>query len=305
MRSFRQIALNALGPQAVNCICKHRPTSGRPSVGCAGVPALAIKTRQSSGELRRPACPRDARAHERPEAHCPRPRGSAGALLPSAGRRRFGSEDMAYLKNEMRFAALANRFDWEWASAGRRTTIERRRSGLRFERVNERAGAGHRPQAEGRRPLAACRHVRAGRAAVGHADAALCRRRRDPAAGRMHRGGAARPRRGLEHAASSPSTRATILNDLRETAANAGDVMPKRLQTSDPGFEQAFAAFLAEKREVSADVDAAVREDHCRREGARRCGAHRAVAQVRPCRSRQSRHARHARTKSCRVRQPA
>ena len=34
--------------------------------------------------------------------------------------------------------------------------------------------------------------------------------------------------------------------------------MPKRLQTSDPGFEQAFAAFLGEKREVTADVDAAV-----------------------------------------------
>ena len=34
--------------------------------------------------------------------------------------------------------------------------------------------------------------------------------------------------------------------------------MPKRLQTSDLGFEQAFAAFLGEKREVSADVDAAV-----------------------------------------------
>ena len=34
--------------------------------------------------------------------------------------------------------------------------------------------------------------------------------------------------------------------------------MPKRLQTSAPDFEKAFAAFLAEKREVSADVDAAV-----------------------------------------------
>src|SRR3979409_1892360 len=34
--------------------------------------------------------------------------------------------------------------------------------------------------------------------------------------------------------------------------------MPKRLQTSDPGFEPAFAAFLGEKREVSADVDATV-----------------------------------------------
>lgn len=34
--------------------------------------------------------------------------------------------------------------------------------------------------------------------------------------------------------------------------------MPKRLATSDPGFERAFAALLAEKREVSTEVDAAV-----------------------------------------------
>jgi len=34
--------------------------------------------------------------------------------------------------------------------------------------------------------------------------------------------------------------------------------MPKRLQTSAPDFETAFVAFLSEKREVSADVDAAV-----------------------------------------------
>ena len=34
--------------------------------------------------------------------------------------------------------------------------------------------------------------------------------------------------------------------------------MPKRLQTRDPGFEEAFVAFLAEKRESSADVGAAV-----------------------------------------------
>ena len=34
--------------------------------------------------------------------------------------------------------------------------------------------------------------------------------------------------------------------------------MPKRLQTRDPGFEAAFAAFLGEKREASEDVDAAV-----------------------------------------------
>jgi histidinol dehydrogenase len=36
--------------------------------------------------------------------------------------------------------------------------------------------------------------------------------------------------------------------------------MPKRLQTRAPGFETEFAEFLAAKREVSADVDAAVAE---------------------------------------------
>ena len=35
--------------------------------------------------------------------------------------------------------------------------------------------------------------------------------------------------------------------------------MPQRLSTSDPGFESAFAAFLAAKRETSQDVDDAVR----------------------------------------------
>jgi histidinol dehydrogenase len=34
--------------------------------------------------------------------------------------------------------------------------------------------------------------------------------------------------------------------------------MPKRLKTADTGFEEAFKTFLTEKREVSADVDAAV-----------------------------------------------
>ena len=36
--------------------------------------------------------------------------------------------------------------------------------------------------------------------------------------------------------------------------------MPLHLKTSDPGFERAFAAFLAAKHEASPDVDAAVRE---------------------------------------------
>lgn len=41
-------------------------------------------------------------------------------------------EDMAYLRQEMRFAAIANRFDWARAREG---VYQRRRSGLRFERV--------------------------------------------------------------------------------------------------------------------------------------------------------------------------
>jgi hypothetical protein len=51
--------------------------------------------------------------------------------------------DMVYLPNEKRFVALANRFDWAKAktppSKSRKTSsdsLERRRAGLRFERVN-------------------------------------------------------------------------------------------------------------------------------------------------------------------------
>ena len=46
-------------------------------------------------------------------------------------------EDMAYLRQEKRFAGIANRFDWEGAitSAKGKKTYARRRSGLRFERV--------------------------------------------------------------------------------------------------------------------------------------------------------------------------
>jgi len=45
--------------------------------------------------------------------------------------------------------------------------------------------------------------------------------------------------------------------------------MPVHLGTKDPGFERAFAVFLAAKRETSPDVDAAVREiiEAVRRDG--------------------------------------
>jgi hypothetical protein len=51
--------------------------------------------------------------------------------------------DMAYLPREKRFVAIANRFDWEKAASspqslksGSREAYERRRVGIRFERVD-------------------------------------------------------------------------------------------------------------------------------------------------------------------------
>jgi hypothetical protein len=43
--------------------------------------------------------------------------------------------DMAYLRQDMRFAAIANRFDWERAVKDDGVAYQRRRSGVRFERV--------------------------------------------------------------------------------------------------------------------------------------------------------------------------
>jgi len=43
--------------------------------------------------------------------------------------------DMAYLKEDMRFAAIANRFDWEGAARSDDVEFQRRRCGVRFERV--------------------------------------------------------------------------------------------------------------------------------------------------------------------------
>lgn len=43
--------------------------------------------------------------------------------------------DMTFLKQERRFAALLNRFDWEHAASADKGAFARRRSGLRLERV--------------------------------------------------------------------------------------------------------------------------------------------------------------------------
>jgi hypothetical protein len=60
-------------------------------------------------------------------------------------------EDIAYLRKEKRFAAVANRFDWEDAARreGRRRAFTRRLSGLRFERVLDTKVAGLNPAAKG------------------------------------------------------------------------------------------------------------------------------------------------------------
>jgi hypothetical protein len=49
--------------------------------------------------------------------------------------------EMSYLPKENRFVAIANRFDWEKAAASKQKSasheqFERRRTGIRFERVN-------------------------------------------------------------------------------------------------------------------------------------------------------------------------
>lgn len=44
--------------------------------------------------------------------------------------------DMAFLKQDLRFAAIANRFDWESAAKEDAGAYQRRRAGLRFERVS-------------------------------------------------------------------------------------------------------------------------------------------------------------------------
>ena len=46
--------------------------------------------------------------------------------------------DMVYLPSEKRFVAIANRFDWTEANAAENSKVgyQRRRAGIRFERVN-------------------------------------------------------------------------------------------------------------------------------------------------------------------------
>lgn len=63
--------------------------------------------------------------------------------------------DMAFLKAERRFAFLANRFDWVSAAGNgairtwvRRPQFDRRRCGVRFERVARAEVSGHDPKAK-------------------------------------------------------------------------------------------------------------------------------------------------------------
>lgn len=58
--------------------------------------------------------------------------------------------DMAYVPSQKRFAAVANRFDWEGAirdDGGRKKNFQRRRAALRFDRVLSAQLKGIRPSA--------------------------------------------------------------------------------------------------------------------------------------------------------------
>src|SRR5581483_2726258 len=134
-----------------------------------------------------------------------------------------------------------------------------------FRAGARRQGAGHRPRPQGRRARAAGHRLRARRAASGPCDAALRRRRCRPARGGVHRGRAQGPgprvERDVDAAPSrrGPSAPVAATGQLTALRKRQAEPMPLRLATSDPGFESAFRAFLAAKREASEDVDAAVR----------------------------------------------
>ena len=153
------------------------------------------------------------------EADRPRPRGLAGSLLSSPGR---GDPcgDMAYLKQEMRFAAIANRFDWERAALDEAGAYQRRHAGLRFERVMAARIQGIDLKRQDAALALLALTFEPAEEPSGRDHPAFCRRRRDPARGRVHRSRAARPRRRLARPLKARA-RERRLNDntSMETAA--------------------------------------------------------------------------------------
>ncbi len=113
--------------------------------------------------------------------------------------------DMAYLKQDMRFAAIANRFDWERAVRDDSGVYQRRRAGLRFERVKSAHIQGFDLNQKDTALALLALTFESRRGSVGRHHFALCRRRSGAARGRMYRSGAARPRRRL---AGADKTRA-------------------------------------------------------------------------------------------------
>ena len=70
--------------------------------------------------------------------------------------------DMAYLKSEMRFAAIANRFDWEAAAKEADGSFRRRRAGLQ-PRAGRPGASQLSAPTPARRPASGKPHKRAGR----------------------------------------------------------------------------------------------------------------------------------------------
>ena len=99
--------------------------------------------------------------------------------------------DMAYLRRDMRFAAIANRFDWERAATDEGAPYQRRRAGLRFERVTSARIHGFDLQQKDTALDLLALTFEAGRGAVRRRHPPLCRRRSGAPRGRMHRGGTA------------------------------------------------------------------------------------------------------------------
>ena len=182
--------------------------------------------------------------------------------------------DIAYLPRERRFAAMGNRFDWA------------KRRGRRPKRATTCAGA--RPCALSGCWAPSCRaSISTDKSAVlallaisfepaetpeGHVTLHFA----DGGAIRLHvecieaelkdLGPVWQAKSKPQHPDDDPAK----AGHPRRPEPRPSEPMPQRLNTGDPDFESAFAAFLAAKREASEDVDAAVRAIIAARSQARR-----------------------------------
>ena len=166
--------------------------------------------------------------------------------------------DLDYAKASRQFVLPMNRFAWEaggGTQAGERAAAS---ACCSFARVHVGQGAGHRP-AQDKHDVLSLLAIRfaAADAPAGIVELVFAGGALDPARRRMHRGAAHRSRRRLGRLVAPVAP-----------GVSGNSRWRSRLDQSEPDFEARFAAFLATKREVSADVDDVVARHH--RQGARR-----------------------------------